>query len=421
MRRRTVLILISVLLLCSVSISFIGCAVTVSASADLMEGITPGISGEPGAVSPESAAKAADFAVRLFRQSSKAGENTLVSPMSVLAALAMTANGAKGETKTQMESVLGMSVEELNGFFRSYLNALPNGEKYKLSLANSVWFTSDESFTVNRDFLQKNADYYGADAYKAPFDDSTLKDINDWVKKHTDGMIPSILDEIPPEAVMYLINALAFEAEWEKIYNESQISERAFVLENGTERDTEFMYSTEWDYLDDGRATGFIKYYSGRRYAFAALLPNEGVSVADYVASLDGAALRNMLSSPVSIEVRTAIPKMETEYSVELSDVLKAMGMTAAFDGNAADFTGLGTSTAGPIRISRVLHKTFISVGEKGTRAGAATAVEMVAESAMEEPEEYKVVYLDRPFVYLLIDTSTNIPFFLGTMMDVNG
>ena len=95
-RKRIVLVLVSVLLLCSVSISFIGCAVTVSASADLMEGITPRTSGEPAAVTQDSAAKATDFAIRLFRQSNEAGKNTLVSPMSVLAALAMTANGAKG-------------------------------------------------------------------------------------------------------------------------------------------------------------------------------------------------------------------------------------------------------------------------------------------------------------------------------------
>ena len=419
--KRTVLILVSVLLLCSIALGFSGCAVVVSATADLMEGITPRTSGEPGTVTPESAAKAAGFAVRLFRQSSEAGENTLVSPLSVLAALAMTANGARGETKAQMESVLGMSTEELNEFFDAYLKSLPNGEKYRLSPANSVWFTSDARFTVNRDFLQTNADYYGADAYKAPFDETTLNDINGWVKRKTDGMIPSILDRIPGNAVMYLINALAFEAEWEKVYKEDNVQEGVFTREDGTEENVEFMYATEEQYLDDGRATGFVKYYSGRQYAFVALLPNEGISVAEYVASLDGEALLKLLSNPTDTKVKTSIPKMETEYSTEMSAVLKEMGMPAAFDAGQADFSGLGTSTSGPIFIGRVLHKTFISVGEKGTRAGAATAVEMLDKAIHYEPDDMPEVYLDRPFVYMLIDTATNIPFFLGTMMDVNG
>ena len=87
-----------------------------------------------------------------------------------------------------------------------------------------------------------------------------------------------------------------------------------------------------------------------------------------------------------------------------------------------ADFTGLGTSTDGPVHMSRVLHKTYIKVDEKGTKAGASTVVEMVAETAMaEEPPEPKRVYLDRPFVYMLIDCETMLPFFIGTMMDPEG
>ena len=406
---------ICLLLACSVTLGSGGCAVKLNA-ANLMEGIESNRTGPVPEVEAESAAKAADFAVRLFRQCAESGKNTLISPLSVLAALSMTANGAKGETLEQMEKVLGMSTDELNRFFLAYTDALPEGDKYKLSLANSIWFTSDERFTVVRDFLQTNADWYGADAFKAPFDGSTLRDINGWVKEKTDGMIPEILDKIQGAAVMYLVNALAFEAEWAETYKKDQVHEGDFTLEDGTKRTADFMYSAEGRYLDDGKAVGFIKYYSGQKYAFAALLPNEGITVEEYVSSL----LTGMLAGAQTVPVDASIPKFETGYGTEMSDVLKAMGMPAAFDDRDADFSGLGTSTDGNIYIDRVIHKTFISVGEKGTRAGAATVVEMVDEAAIEFTDT-KQVHLDRPFVYMLIDTETNLPFFIGTMMDVIG
>jgi len=385
---------------------------------NLMEGVTP--RGDGGTeLADVSDAAAADFAWRLFQNSIAEGENTLISPLSVLTALAMTANGADGETRAQMESVFGMPAADLNGWIRSYTEKLPAGEKYRLSLANSVWFTDKESFTVNPDFLQMNADYYGAGIFRAPFDDSTCREINKWVEDNTDGMVKDILDKIPPSVVMYLVNALAFDAEWQTVYRENQIGTDIFTAASGEERKTEMMYSDEHLYLEDGGATGFLKYYSGRKYAFAALLPKEGTTVEEYAAGANGAELLALLSAPRTVTVRTAIPKFETEYSVEMSEILKSMGMTDAFDGGKADFSKLGTSAEGNIFISRVLHKTYIRVDEKGTRAGAATVVEMDKESAAEEPSEVKKVYLNRPFLYMLIDCETNLPIFIGTVTDV--
>ena len=364
------------------------------------------------------AAAAADFGVRLFQSGMEEGKNTLISPLSVLYALAMTANGAEGNTLTQMEQVLGMDAEALNGFMLAYLDSLPESKVYKLSLANSIWFKDDPRFTVEQSFLQTNADYYGASIYKSAFDESTRHDINNWVKEHTDGMIPQIIDEIPEEAVMYLVNALAFDAEWQEIYEESQVRPGTFTREDGSQTEIELMHSEESRYLEDEKATGFVKYYKDRQYAFVALLPNEGVSVEEYVQGLTGAYLLEMLSDPEQITVFAAIPKFETEYSMEMSEALMEMGMTDAFDSHTADFTRLGTCQGENLFINRVLHKTFISVSEKGTRAGAATAVEIVAERAV-VIEDYREVTLDRPFVYMLIDCQTNLPFFIGTMMDV--
>lgn len=392
-----------------------------SLSADAGQGTSQsgGVSGQEDG-RPADAASVTDFALRLFRQSLTHAENsktnTLISPMSVLYALSMTAGGAKGETLSQMEKVLGASVPALNTFLYQYRSGLPEGDGCKLSLANSIWIRDDERLTVNGDFLAANEKWYGADIYKAPFDSSTVKAVNQWVSDATDAMIPDILDEIPADAVLYLINGLAFDAEWDTVYKENDVREDTFTEEDGTQHRTELMHSMENYYLEDDNARGFLKYYKNRKYAFAALLPNDGVSVSDCAASLDGQALHAMLSNPVNTAVDTAIPRFETEYSAELSGLFEAMGMTDAFDSRMADFSGIGSSLAGNLYVSRILHKTYIAVDERGTKAGAATAVEISDECAAMTEQS---VILNRPFLYMIIDCEENLPLFIGTMMSV--
>ena len=363
-------------------------------------------------------ASASDFSVRLFQsvyQGDEEGKNVLLSPLSVIAALAMATNGAKGETLDQMEKVLGLTVDELNDTFRVLLASLPQGEKYKLQLANSVWFTSDGRITVNEDFLATLKDSFRADTFRAPFDGSTLREINAWVKDKTDGMIEKILDEIPEIAVMFLVNALAFDAEWETLYKESQVRDGTFTREDGTPVTATFLFGEESRFLDDGKATGFIKPYAGGKYAFVALLPNKGISLSDYVASLNGDTLSKTLTNAKEITVFTKMPKYEVSYSIDLKDTLKTMGIIEAFAPDDADFSGLGSSTEGNIFIGSVCHKTYLSLDERGTRAAAATIITYADGGA---PVEHRVVYLDRPFVYLLIETETNTPFFIGTVAD---
>ena len=359
------------------------------------------------------------FGVKLLQQtleSAEADENVLVSPLSVLLALYMTANGADGNTKAQMMDVLG---DNLNDYLKTYQESLPQGEDYKLHIANGIWFRDAEFLTVQEEFLRANQQYFNAGLYKAPFNDTTCKEINNWVKENTDGMIDSILDEISPDAVLYLINALSFDAKWQKPYNEYSVQEdRTFTKEDGTKQKATLMYSEESTYLEDEKATGFIKYYKDKKYAFAGLLPKEGVTVAEYVAWLNEERLQELFAGAKKTVVNAALPKFETEYDILLNDVLISMGMPDAFSSSAADFSKMATSERGDIFINRVLHKTFISVDELGTKAGAVTAVEMFDESAM-IPAEYYNVFLDRPFVYMLIDCETSQPFFIGTMMDV--
>ncbi len=363
---------------------------------------------------PVDDAKIADFAVRLFSQSFEGEENTLMSPVSVLYALAMTVNGADGETFEQVQSVLGVPVGDLNNYLKYYKDKLSSTEKCKLAIANSIWL-KDKGLEVEENFLDTNAYYYGADVYKAPFDKTTINDINAWVNQNTDGMIKKLADELPPEAVMCLLNAVMFDAEWSNIYKETQIRDTKFTKLDGSQTTVEMMYGSEYKYLEDEFAQGFVKSYAGGKYGFAALLPNEGVSIKEYVDSLTGEHLNSMLKNPQKTEVRTGIPKFKTDNTFELKDILAEMGMTDAFT-NAADFSRTGTYNGEDLYITSVIHKTTIEVDARGTKAGAITAVIDAPTSAAPPEKEPPKVILDRPFIYMIVDLETGTPIFMGAL-----
>ncbi len=340
--------------------------------------------------------------------------NPLVSPLSVASALSMTANGAAGETKTQMEQTLGVSTDSLNAWF--YVLQTNEKDDKQLKLANSIWMKDTDTLHVEDAFLQQNADAFDAGIYSAPFDDTTKKAINDWVKKNTDGMIPEIIDRISPDTVMYLVNALAFDAKWESPFKSYDVWDGTFTARDGRAQIGAFLHGAAGQYLHDEHAEGFLKSYEGGRYAFAALLPDEDTGIEDYVSQLTGERLHAILTSPADESTEFALPKFKTEFSAELSDSLKSLGMTDAFDGEKADFTALGTSDEGNLYISNVFHKTFIQVDEAGTKAGAATAADIATESAAEYPHS---VYLERPFVYMIADLDTGLPVFLGVLTEL--
>ena len=406
-------------LLAVFSLGISGCA-SVQAE-DLTKGIQKG-SVKGTAADSDFVNANMSFSLELFKnvQKEKSEENVLVSPLSITTALAMTANGADGETLSEMEKLLGgdISIEQLNSYFYSYLDSFKSGNGFKLKNANSVWIKEDPELTVEKDFLQKSVDYYDAEVYSESFDKKTESAINNWVKANTDGMIPKIIDQIADDTVMYLINALAFDAEWETIYKDSQVNSGTFADSNGNEQSVKMMKSSEYGYLEDGNAIGFLKGYKGGKYSFAALLPNENISVTEYIQGLTAEKLLETLSEPQSCEVRATMPKFSYDFGLSLKDTLKAIGMPLAFDSEEADFSKMAHYTYGNICIGDVIHKTFIAVDEKGTKAGAATSVSMASGSAA-PVDEPKTVILDRPFVYMIIDNETRLPVFMGTVESV--
>lgn len=369
----------------------------------------------------------ADFAIMLLQENMTGrNENVIISPVSALTALAMTANGADGDTREQMLEVLSpnQSIDSLNDNIEKWTGCLVSTEDASVKIANSIWFDENAGgMMVNEFFLQQNARYYHADIFKASFQDSTLDVINQWAADKTDGMISRILEQIPSDTQMYLLNAVSFDAKWERAYlPESDVHERIFINASGEKENVEMMCSREHYYIEDENAVGFIKPYK-EGYSFVAMLPNEGMSMKEYVDTLSGAHFLDMLAEAGmdGIDIlEVGLPKFEAEYEVELSDKLWNMGMSDAFDYEKADFSGIGKIEAEEdnenLAISGVYHKTYIVVDELGTKAAAVTNVGAAADSAEESELTRVSVYLDRPFLYAIVEKETNVPIFIGVV-----
>lgn len=419
--KKMLALLMSVLSIAACALPFSGCGKIVGNASDkgaksgvvrnLTENISKNDSGSKAA-DKEFKAAAASFSADLFKYNYSNGKTTLVSPLSVLTALALVQNGAEGETLAQLEQALGgLDCDTLNAYMRAYCDFLTESDELKI--ANSVW--TDSSVEAKQAFLQKAVDSYSAQLFSAPLSDpKTVESINSWVKKNTDGMIPKIIEKADRYAVMMLVNAIAFDAKWETPYKRSDIEKLEFTSYSGSKKKTDFMCSTENVYLKDGGTVGFMKPYKNGRFAFAALLPDENTGIDDYVASLSGDKLMKIFSSAKrGNEVNVKMPKFRAEYSAQLIDTLKKMGVKDAFDSKTADFSSLIENR--DAYIATVVHKTFIEVDENGTRAAAST---LVGADTMSLMEPYSV-FLNRPFVYMIVDTETNLPLFIGVQTEI--
>lgn len=357
-----------------------------------------------------------DFSVSLL-QHTMTDKNTLVSPLSVMAALALAANGAGGNTLAQIEQSVGMPLADLNAMLQAYTN--PADSDDALHMANSIWVRNDFRDSIQPDFLDRNTQWLKSELFTADFDAQTVEDINQWVSDRTNGKIPHILDEIDSRETLILANALHFAADWERPFLHEATYDEEFTLADGSKQTVPMMHSQNSEvYLQDEHSVGVMRYYEGRRYAFVALLPEAGMSLTDYVATLNGGHLQQLLQSGEEKEVVLTMPKFETDFSCELKSALQSMGIVDAFVPEAADFTGIG-GEKGDWSIGRVLHKTFLRVDEKGSEAAAAT-VAIFESAAMPPEEDPPAVCLNRPFVYMLVDCEQSLPMFIGTLNSVN-
>ena len=405
----------------------LSCKVTVSGQEEHKPTVSPLFKGNKNAaISKGFSDQATDFSVSLFKanaaDSLNSGDNYLVSPLSVLTDMMMAANGADGSTLKELESVMcgSQSFEKFRDELSDNNAKLIWSDKVIFNMANSVWIKDDpDRFTMNDDFLKSSEVYFNAESFVLPFDSTMVGKVNSWVNKNTRGMIPELMNK-PPEKddVIHLINAIAFDAEWADQYADHQVSEgQIFTDANKKEKKVTMLSDKLGSYLSDDKAMGFTREYKGGEFSFVAILPDEGVSVSDYVNSMTGSSFRAFMASRKSgYDVYTKLPEFEFDYSTELSDSLQKMGINRAFRTDA-DFSKMATVREGGLCIGKVVHKTHIELDRKGTKAAAVTDIGVTNTTSV-EPRDRKTVYiyLDRPFICAIVQNETGIPIFMGVV-----
>ena len=395
-----------------------GCTNGTIHSGQAAKPLDPGTGSAKVEAKPSAAADKAlvDFGGKLLGQVRKEGENTLVSPLSVLLCLAMCANGAEGDTLQEFLDALGggAALDELNSSCASLINDYLSLEgSTECSIAGGLWV--DERMTPNQDFLGRCADVYRAGAYQADLDtQQTVDQVNAWVKEQTRGMIGGILsDPLPQEAVLLLVNALYLKNTWAWEFDAGDTYEGLFNPKSGGTQEVEYLHNgtRNEQYINTGAGRGVILPYDDGRLAFFALMPQDG-DLGGYLAKWNGDTLPQLLSSAEETLLSLSMPKFEAEWSGSLAETLASMGLETAFDEECAQFEGMGHAD-GNLYLSDVVHKTRIEVNEKGTEAAAVTAA-IVADCAMAMPEPERLA-LDHPFVYGIVDLERQVPVFLGT------
>lgn len=349
-------------------------------------------------------------------------ENIMISPSSAFIALEMTASGARGNTLEEMSGLLkGTEPDmpmEVQHFAIDYQDRLNNAKGVKLRSANSIWLNSDIlNGKINKDFTDYAGSKYHSEINESAFGPDTVNEINGWVDDNTDHMIPTIIRDLDPLSAAVLVNAIAFDGEWAVKYEDDQVHENDFTNADGKSEGALYLAETGSIYFESDKAVGFMKPYDGNEYAFLAILPKERINANDFMADFTADDYREFYDSKTEGgEVRTIIPEFTYDYEYLMNDTLKDMGINTAFSSADADFSNIAELKDNNLFISRVIHKTHIELDRNGTKAAAATAVEM-----KENCIDYKEVYLDRPFAYAIVDTENGVPVFIGTVNSVDG
>ena len=363
-----------------------------------------------------------EFGLELFKliyANETKSENIMVSPLSVSLALAMTYNGAEGDTKTAMEQALkvhGLTTAEINTSYHSLIKALKSLDpKVVFEIANAIFYK--ETFQVESSFMTSNKNYYDAEISPLNFSSpEALKIINGWVDDKTNGKIEKILDQISGDHVMFLLNAIYFKGIWKNEFNEDETRNLAFYADNsGNPEEVPTMQKTDAvPYINNNTFSAIKMAYGAGNYNMYVFLPHTDNSLETILENLNQDNWSNWMGSfNDSMNVDIKLPQLKYEYEIKLNQVLKDLGMQVAFTDNA-NFTGI--NKGGNLKIDEVKHKTFIEVNEKGTEAAAVTSVGIVVTSI--GPPQNIQFNVNRPFFYAITEEDTDAILFMGTVKD---
>ena len=346
----------------------------------------------------------------------------MVSPASIMFAMDLASAGSNGDTLTQITDLFSEGADPLEqqAFAADLMDRINSSEGVSFNCANSVWTNQLRmSSGLNPEYQEYIEDNFDSEAVAEEFSAETVNEINSWIDDHTSGMIDHVLDELSLNTVAVLVNAIAFEGEWEQSYEDWQVNEMIFTTSSGDEIDVDMLCDGSEYYFENDVATGFIKEYAGGEYALLVMLPvDESISANEFLADFTVDDYNSFIASRTSeYDVYTQIPEFDYDYDTSLADALISLGVVDAFDEDLADFTGIGVADSGNnIFIGQVLHNTHIELDREGTRAAAATTIVMEdAAAAPGEINEARYVYCNRPFAYAIVDTETMNPMFIGT------
>ena len=344
------------------------------------------------------------FGLNLFSKAvadkNLASGNVVVSPYSAGMALSMLADGANGVTKDELKSALSDAVYS-GDFLKSTKNTT-------ISSANSIWIK--DGFSVKENYIANLENSYKAQINVRDFSDNgTVKEINKWCSDKTAGRIPQIIDEISPDQVMFLLNALYFKSSWASAFDKKNTFDAEFHGENGDDK-VPFMHQTEiFTYGEvDGNQYVVLPYKSDE-YRMVICLPSENAEISTLLGALDADTFRNAVFSRRTSKVALSLPKFRVNTALTLNGILRALGVQRAFTGTA-DFSGI---TGSSVAVDEVRQKCFVEVSEEGTEAAAVTSIGVRFTSVM--PEDRPVVMnVNRPFVFAIVDSETADILFAG-------
>jgi serpin B len=336
-------------------------------------------------------------------------DNILLSPFSLYLSLSFLANMSSGETLSEFEALMGMPINELREYSKYLIEQQLDWNESKTLVAYSLWLNSLYGLEPQSSFLENNELYFGADIFNVDFSYNTIGDMNEWAEEKTEGIIKKIINDLPYNAVAIIINTLYFEAHWQGDYETFNCY---FNNYNGSLAEKSFFNGKAYGYYASETAKAF-QIGLNDNYYFVGVLPNEN-NIDEYLENFDGEEIYALLNNYITgYDVYWRIPEFKYDYSEDLENIIKNMSITKAFQSDA-DFSAL-TGKANGLFINKISQKTSITLDKEGVSAAAATIIS--CGSAF--PKEPYYLYLDRPFVYMIVDGRTDVPLFIGTVRNL--
>lgn len=345
-----------------------------------------------------------------LQQTEASDKNLFVSPLSLHMALGMLLNGAEKETADEILKSLqmeGVSLTDLNNAYKTLLNDLPIADsKVSLGLANSLWYKS--GFCVQPDFQSVLKNSFNAEATGLPFDNAAKDKINQWASDKTNGKIKKVIDEIKPEHVMFLLNALYFKGDWKYQFDAKNTTEETFKLENGSGKPVKMMFTKSKFKTTSTETYSAVQLpYGNGQYNMTLLVPKGQNTVDNMLTSFNASDWDRIRAGMPEANIEVGLPRFTLEYSAQLKETLREMGIQKAFTTQAE----LGKiNPKADLFVDFVKQDAYLGIDEKGTEAAAVTSIGV----GMTSVGPNQQVLCDRPFALIISENTSNTILFMG-------